>query len=323
MKTSTYYVKTKVALVIISVFFLLQTTQAQWSTSGSNVYYNGGNVGIGTSSPIKLLNVANTGSSPDLNLALTGPGPSILFSVNQTLPPTNWAKIGLATSAGHFSPTSQSGDFVISALTPGGSILFTTGSSTTEAFRVNTSGNVGIGTTSPTAKLHSKGTVRFENLPSGTGHVLVVDNSGNVYVSSTTARVATESQASNTENEITALQEKIEKLEKTIQLMQQQLSATNGSIEVNIIKSSSLEVDPNPATSGTTIKYSYPANSNSAFINISDVTGKLIKRIDIKKSNNSILNFSLGEEGVSAGVYVYALEVNGKSIATKKVVLTK
>jgi hypothetical protein len=322
MKTSITFFKA--SLVVVCAFFL-QSTQAQWSTSGSTVYYNSGNVGIGTSSPFRPLHIVNRTGSPDNNLGLTGPGASILFSSDTIFPLSNWAKIGLATAAGHFSPTSQSGDFVIQSLTSGGNILFTTTPSTTEAFRVANNGYIGIGTTSPTAKLHNNGTVRFENLPSGTGNVLVIDNDGNVYVSSQTARIATQEVAGTESEKITALEEKIGKLEQALQSLQQQLGATNGSLEVtNIIKKVSLlEVNPNPATSTTTIKYSYPSNSTSAFINISDETGKLIKRIDIKKSNNGTMNFALGEAGVSSGVYIYALEVNGRTIANKKVVLAK
>jgi hypothetical protein len=35
------------------------------------------------------------------------------------------------------------------------------------------------------------------------------------------------------------------------------------------------------------------------------------------------MNFALGEAGVSSGVYIYALKVNGRTIANKKVVLAK
>lgn len=49
-------------------------------------------------------------------------------------------------------------------------------------FTVNASGNVGIATTAPTAKLHSNGTVRFQNLPNGENptYILGTDASGNV-----------------------------------------------------------------------------------------------------------------------------------------------
>lgn len=35
----------------------MQTTASPWNSSGSNIYYNGGNVGIGTAAPSKLLDV--------------------------------------------------------------------------------------------------------------------------------------------------------------------------------------------------------------------------------------------------------------------------
>lgn len=50
-------------------------------------------------------------------------------------------------------------------------------------FTVKTNGRVGIGTTSPTAKLHNNGSVRFQNLPNGFGsprYILGTDSNGNV-----------------------------------------------------------------------------------------------------------------------------------------------
>ena len=57
-------------------------------------------------------------------------------------------------------------------------IAFTAGS--------NNRAFVGFGTVSPTAVLHTVDAIRFENLPSGAGNVLVVDANGNVFKSSAT-----------------------------------------------------------------------------------------------------------------------------------------
>ncbi|MCS3795903.1 T9SS type A sorting domain-containing protein [Niastella sp. OAS944] len=315
MKTSILYSKARTALVLLSGIFLSQAAQAQWGTNGSNVYYNSGSVGIGTTNPVRLLHIANNGYYPDANLALTGSGPSILFSATHTLPPSNWAKIGLATASGHYSPTAKSGDFIIQSITPGGNILLTTGPNTTEAFRVTSDGYIGINTIAPTARLHTNGSVRFENLPAGTGNALVVGNDGNVYVSSQTA-------VTNAST-ITALQERIEKLENTLQQLQQLLTITNGRIEIDVVKTSSLDVSPNPVTSGTTIKYSYPSGSTNAFINISDQAGKVIRRFDVKQANSSSITFTLGESTVVSGIYIVSLEVNGKTVQSKQIVLAK
>jgi flagellar hook assembly protein FlgD len=202
-------------------------------------------------------------------------------------------------------------------------MLFVTNpSSTVEALRITNSGNLGIGTTTPTAKLHNKGTVRFENLPSGTGNILVADANGNVYRSSQTARIASSSADSD---EIAALKEKIDQLEQALQALQQQLSPVKGSIEVSATdnRSYQLELSPNPAAATTSIRYSYPSGANAAYVNISDQSGRLVKRIDIRAANKSALSLSAKDVAVSSGTYVCSLEVNGKIVASKQVVFIK
>lgn len=81
------------------------------------------------------------------------------------------------------------------------------------------SGNVGIGTLSPTAKLHNTGTVRFENLPSGSGTSLVIDQDGNVYKASTPPappRIGNTSDIINLQAEINQLKLEVEKLKTLI-----------------------------------------------------------------------------------------------------------
>ncbi len=60
--------------------------------------------------------------------------------------------------------------------------LFAWSNSSTRIMTISAANNLGIGTTSPTARLHTNGTVRFQNIPttsSGT-YILTTDFSGNV-----------------------------------------------------------------------------------------------------------------------------------------------
>ena len=101
------------------------TGSSQWTTSGSNIYYNLGNVGIGTTSPTQKLSVFGPESNMDgfgaaLGLANTAPGGR------------NWYLRAGAT--GTSTPT-------------GG---FSIGDDIAYRLVIDESGNVGIGTTSPT-----------------------------------------------------------------------------------------------------------------------------------------------------------------------------
>jgi hypothetical protein len=138
----------------------LGITSSQWTTNGSNIYYNTGNVGIGTTSPYAKLSV-NGGSSI---------GPIIYSSGYQTNSPiysNTWIDLGITSghAMGAITLNANSGAGVAgiglqSADANNGNLTFSTRGTSVwaERMRITSAGNVGIGTTTPTTALHVIGT---------------------------------------------------------------------------------------------------------------------------------------------------------------------
>ena len=125
-----------------------------WVVSSSNIYNNGTNVGIGTSSPTVKFDVTGAGRfiTTTLPLTLTSTNNTVYqaFKFNST---TDVGQIGNGT--GVIAGGNQS-DFGIWA--PAGNLLFAT-STGLERMRITSTGNVGIGTTAPQKKFHVVGDV--------------------------------------------------------------------------------------------------------------------------------------------------------------------
>jgi hypothetical protein len=125
---------------------------SQWTTAGSNIYYNTGNVGIGTTAPTALLQIN------DGNVANGTITQFAVYGGRTNTPSAEYANI-------FFGERSDGGGAgaKISALTGSTNyetaLAFSTSkdiggsSGLTEAMRIAASGNVGIGTTTPSARL--------------------------------------------------------------------------------------------------------------------------------------------------------------------------
>lgn len=134
----------------------LASGATQWNNSGSNVYYNTGNVGIGTNNPGHKLTAEGIGTSNTgvLGIDVTGnaaftwassaiapnlsAGNSIIHMLGQAENEYNSGYIGF-----HFIESGSSDNFLTFGLHSHDNLLSLTGA-----------GNVGIGTTSPSARLH-------------------------------------------------------------------------------------------------------------------------------------------------------------------------
>jgi hypothetical protein len=147
------------------------TEDVRIDTQGSS-WFNGGNVGIGTSSP----NIGGWGK------ALTVQGASNA-AIEVTEGTVRTSLISAAGSAGYVSTDTNH------------PLLFRTNS--TERMRIDSSGRVGIGTTSPGRKLHLlNGQIKFENTSTGgwagldfavgngtyDGYMGMLDNDGRFFI---------------------------------------------------------------------------------------------------------------------------------------------
>ena len=77
---------------------------------------------------------------------------------------------------------------------------------------------------------------------------------------------------------------------------------------------------PNPALDFAQVDYQFSGNNQEVKITIYNVLGLLVKEIDLDKDDRSV-KISLRE--FNSGLYMYQLLVDGKPVATKKLMVRK
>lgn len=175
---------------------------------------------------------------------------------------------------------------------------------------------VGILTLTPTANFHTVGTVRHENLPTGSGNALVVDAAGNVMVSTTPL-----SRTAASDETIQQLEDRIKNLENTVEELKSMLmnKGTSSTISVSSDLARISQNVPNPAKNETSISYYLPQNVKSASLEVYTISGQLVKSLPLREKGNGTITISGSD--LPSGNYVYKMTTDGKVTGSKKMLI--
>ncbi|MEN0050115.1 MAG: T9SS type A sorting domain-containing protein [Bacteroidota bacterium] len=187
---------------------------------------------------------------------------------------------------------------------------------------IDGSGNVGIGATTPSAKLDIDGTARIRTLPSGSGSTVVADASGNLFVSGSSPN-ANEQRINDLEADNEALRAELDQIKQQMTTLQQMIKNTISDEMHNTVRITSATLQqnaPNPFNETTTINYFIPEGAKNASLQVMDQNGRIIKTIPIQATGNG--QITLQANLLSAGTYSYSLVLDGQVMDTKQMVLT-
>ncbi len=77
---------------------------------------------------------------------------------------------------------------------------------------------------------------------------------------------------------------------------------------------------PNPLTNSTSVRYYIPAGAGTSSLLVKDMNGKTIKQVNLQTGTG---NITIDASTLSAGAYSYTLLIDGKTIATKKMIVAR
>jgi len=171
-----------------------------------------GNVGINTSSPTSTVQINGSNTLTNAEVTVRQVAGSTLGSYITLDNTNNAGKYWSIGSTGTLNSPGIAGALEFYQLGSGTKMI------------IDPSGKLGLALGSgslPTATFHINGTVRLQNLPSGSGSVLVIDDQGNVFKSSQTASRG--GNITTSPSEVNALKEEIAAMKSEIEMLKQQI----------------------------------------------------------------------------------------------------
>ncbi len=100
------------------------------------------------------------------------------------------------------------------------------------------------------------------------------------------------------------------------------VTAPGKNIIRQVITGASLEQNsPNPFSGSTKIAYTLPQQYATAQVNITDMSGKIVKQVNVSGAGKG--NLQLDTKALSLGTYNYSLFVDGQLVGTKQMLLSK
>ena len=177
----------KKGVLLLGLIFITFCLSAQWQQNGNNMFFNSGNIGIGTNNPEYFLDIhgdagyystvkkqfislSNVNNSTHSYVSLIMTSGTEDNSTKGGLGTCAYSYIGNPGLSGYSYLLNRYSGIAIRSENPSGNIKFITGGYEleNERMRIDGIGNIGIGTDSPCTKLHiESGDILLEEINSG------------------------------------------------------------------------------------------------------------------------------------------------------------
>lgn len=148
-------IKILFAAALIFACFGASAQTTDFFHDGTNLYYTGGNVGIGTSTPVSALDVSRFMTEPSIIIHNTGSNGGATFQMIDDYSGSNWKFKSFNPNGGGFKLRDQANSM---------DVLMIYNNAKANALVIAPGGNVGIGTSTPTSELTVNGDIYANNL---------------------------------------------------------------------------------------------------------------------------------------------------------------